>query len=144
MPSEEKYLSYLEKVAEALPARAHRRKRDVLRTRIASCVVIKNEIVSIGVNQLKSHPFQAKFSRNEDSIYLQAETDAIKNALKIVDVEDLERATLYVCRVKGTDASKKQFIRGMCCPCNGCKRAIAAFNIRKVVYTCDDGSYSYL
>ena len=89
--SEIKYLSVLEKMAEAVPAASHRG----LRARLAACVVYKRDIVSFGINQLKSHPFQAKFSKNEDSIFLHAETDAIKNALSFGDVVmfDLKSAT---------------------------------------------------
>lgn len=143
--SEDRFLSYLEKIAEAIPAAAHNRRGRVLRTRIAACIVYKNEIVSVGINQLKSHPFQAKFSRHEESIFLHAETDAIKNALKHIDVNQLSKSTLYVCRVKYDEQkNKKVQMRGMCKPCEGCQRAIATFNINKVVYTCDDGSHKYL
>lgn len=143
--STDRFLNYLEKIAEAIPAAAHNRRGRVLRTRIAACIVYKNEIVSVGINQLKSHPFQAKFSRHEDSIFLHAETDAIKNALKHIDVDQLSKSTLYVCRVKYDEhKSKKVQMRGMCKPCEGCQRAIATFNINKVVYTCDDGSHKYL
>ncbi len=142
---EERILSYLEKIAEAIPAAAHNRKGRFLRTRIAACIVYKNEIVSVGINQLKSHPFQAKFSRHEDSIFLHAETDAIKNALRHITVEQISKASLYVCRVvKYSEKNKKIKVRGICKPCDGCQRAIANFNIKKVVYTCDDGSHKYL
>lgn len=142
MAIDNKYLSHLEKVAEAIPAAAHR--RDVLRTRIAACIVYKNDIISIGVNQLKSHPFQAKFSRNSDSIFLHAETDAIKNALRHITVDELAKSKLYVCRLKVDHPQKRQYVRGLSLPCEGCKKAIATFNIKKVVYTCDDGGYKYL
>lgn len=145
MSSESRFLKHLEKIAEAIPAAAHNRKGRVLRTRIAACIVYKNEIVSIGINQLKSHPFQAKFSRHEDSIFLHAETDAIKNALRYISVEQLSKSTLYVCRVKCDEKShKKKKVLGLCKPCEGCQRAIATFNIKKVVYTCDDGTHKYL
>jgi deoxycytidylate deaminase len=142
---EEKYLSYLEKIAEAIPAAAHNRKGRVLRTRIAACIVYKNEIVSIGINQLKSHPFQAKFSRHEDSIFLHAETDAIKNSLKHISVDQLSKSSLFVCRIKYAEQKKKKIqMRGLCMPCEGCQRAIATFNIKNVIYTCDDGRHKYL
>lgn len=142
--SDERYLSYLEKIAEAIPAAAHNRKGRFLRTRIAACVVYKNEIISVGMNQLKSHPFQAKFSRHEDSIFLHAETDAIKNALRHIDVSALGKSSLYVCRVKYNERNKRLKTRGICKPCEGCQRAIATFNIKKVIYTCDDGTHKYL
>jgi deoxycytidylate deaminase len=139
---EEKYLTLLEKVAITVPA--NDRVRSFPRAKLAACVVYKNDIVSFGVNQLKSHPFQAKFSRHEDAIFLHAETDAIKNALRTISIEELSKSTLYVCRVKYHDVRKKQYLRGMSCPCDGCKKAIATFNIKKVVYTCDDGTFEYL
>lgn len=143
--SDLKYLGFLEKIAEAIPAAAHNRRGRVLRTRIAACIVYKNEIVSVGINQLKSHPFQAKFSRHADAIFLHAETDAIKNALKHISVSDLSKSSLYICRVKYDEQTTKKIqMRGMCKPCEGCQRAIATFNIKKVVYTCDDGSHKYL
>lgn len=138
--SAEKYLSVLGKMAEAIPAASHRG----LRARLAACVVYKRDIVSFGVNQLKSHPFQAKFSKNEDSIFLHAETDAIKNSLKVINVDELSKSTLYVCRVKFADHKKRKFTWGLSKPCEGCSKAIASFNIKKVCYTCDDGGYTYL
>ena len=140
--SDMKYLTHLEKIAEAVPAASHNKSQ--LRARLAACVVFKNEIVSVGVNQLKSHPFQARFGKNEDSIFLHAETDAIKNALKCISVDDLAKSTLYVCRVKYCDTKKREFTWGLSKPCAGCSRAISTFNIKKVCYTCDDGTYKYL
>ncbi len=142
MSQDIKYLKYLEKTAEAVPASAH--NRQLLRARLAACIVYKNEVVSVGVNQLKSHPFQAKFSKNEDSIFLHAETDAIKNALKCISVEEISKSTLYVCRVKYCDTNKRKFIWGLSKPCAGCMRAIATFNIKKTVFTCDGEEYKYL
>ena len=55
--------------------------RPIQSARIAAAIVQKNNIVSIGVNSRKSHPFQKKYGKNDDSIFLHAETDAIKNAL---------------------------------------------------------------
>jgi tRNA(Arg) A34 adenosine deaminase TadA len=138
MSRELKYLKYLEKVAIAIDSST------ITRARLAACLVYKNEILSIGVNKLKSHPFQLKFSRHEDSIYLHAENDCIKNALKIVDTDILSKCTMYICRVKYHDSFRKTFMWGLSKPCSGCMRAIATFDIAKVVYTCDDGNYKYL
>jgi hypothetical protein len=114
------------------------------RARLAACLVYKNNIISYGINQMKSHPFQARFSRNSESIYLHAETDCIKNALRIIDINEISKSTLYICRIKYCDTSKKQLIWGLSKPCNGCAKAIATFNIKNVVYTCDNGFYKYL
>ena len=80
--------------------------------RLAACVVYKNDIVSFGLNEKKSHPFQAKYGKNSDAVYLHAETSAIKNALKYLSVEELADSSLYVCRVKFYDQNKKKLIFG--------------------------------
>jgi len=110
-------------------------------TRMAACVVYKNRVISFGLNRLKSHPFQQKFSKNSDSIYLHAETDAIKNALRFVDVDDLKKSTLYICRIK--KISKKD-CWGLSKPCSGCQKAISTFGIKNVIYSNDEGGYSKL
>ena len=109
--------------------------------RLAACIVYKNDVVSFGVNQMKSHPFQARYGKNTDSVFLHAETAAIKNALKCISVKELEKSTLYICRVK----HHGQLLGfGMSKPCTGCFRCINTFNIPKVIYTLDNGSYGVL
>jgi deoxycytidylate deaminase len=104
----------------------------VANARIVAAITLKNDVISFGFNQRKSHPFQKKYSVNEDSIYLHAEVDAIKNALKVIS--DLKNCSLFVSRVK---FNKKggPFVPGISCPCEGCKKAIVAFGIKKVFYT---------
>lgn len=129
-------------MAMAVPASV--RNKELVRTRFAAGIVYKNEMVSIGVNQLKSHPFQAKFSKHEESIFLHAETAAIKNALRILDLDDLRKSTLYICRVKKCDRKTKAFVWGISKPCAGCMKAVIQYDIKNVVYTCDGGSYQRL
>lgn len=86
-----KFLNVLSKVAVDIPTPVRSNAR------MASCVVFQNDIVSFGVNEMKSHPFQAKYSKNKSAVYLHAETSAIKNALKYISLEELEKATLYGC-----------------------------------------------
>lgn len=106
--------------------------------RIASCITFRNEVISFGINELKSHPFQAKWGKNKDSVYLHAEISAIKNALKIISPDDLTRSSLYICRVKFFDNTKKKMIFGLAKPCCGCFRCITTFNLRSVIYTLDN------
>jgi deoxycytidylate deaminase len=112
--------------------------------RIAAAIVYKGDIISLGTNQKKSHPFQAKYGKNPDCIYLHAEVDAIKNSLRHITVDDLPHAELYIARMKRPEPRAKYYIRGLCKPCEGCAKAIAAFGIKKVYYTCDDGSVEQL
>ena len=134
-----KVMDSLAKIAEDLDKNMNRSG-----ARLASAIVLKNQVVSYGVNQNKSHPFHSQFSEHDDAIFLHAETDAIKNALKRIEEEDLTKATLYICRVKydkaGTD---KAVTWGLSRPCVGCQRAIATFGIGDVIYS-DEGVGNYI
>ena len=112
--------------------------------RLAACIVYKNDVVAFGVNQMKSHPFQAKYGKNSDSVFLHAETSAIKNALKYISHDELEKSTLYICRVKYMDHTKKKLIFGLSKPCPGCFRCINTFNIKQVVFSLDGHGYDVL
>lgn len=107
------------------------------KARLAAALVHRNKILSVGINRRKTDPMQAKFGKNKDSIFLHAEINCIKNALKEFDVEDIRGSTLYVCRVKGQDSRSKKRVWGLAKPCEGCSRAIAEFGIKNVVYTTD-------
>lgn len=127
------HLDTLAKVASAV--------EKVAGAKLAACIVYKNKVISFGINQSKSHPFQLKYGSNKDAIYLHAETDAIHSALKHLSIEEFKKCTLYITRVK---MSGKKECWGLSKPCDGCTRAIAEFGIKKVYYTCDDGSYKTL
>jgi len=111
--------------------------------RVVASVVFKNDVVSYGVNSLKTHPFQAKFSKHPEAIYLHAEIAAIKNSLKKLSLNDLEKSTLYVCRVKYDENGPKMFF-GLSKPCSGCVRCISTFNIKSVIYTLDGIGFAKL
>ena len=111
--------------------------------KIAACIVYKNSIASFGMNQMKSHPFQAKYSKNKESIFLHAETSAIHNALKVISVEEFKKSTLYICRVK-YGYPNNTMCWGVSRPCAGCMRAIATFGIRRVIYSNDGSGYTIL
>jgi len=73
-----------------------------------------------------------------DQIYLHAEIDAIKNALRLIDQDQLSKCDLYIVRVKRKSSKDRAFVYGLAKPCPGCKRAIANFNLRNVFYTEDE------
>ena len=116
----------------------------VYRTQIASGIYLKNKLIAIGHNSYKTHPFQAKFGKHRECIYLHAEIDAIKNALKYIDVLSIKRCSLYVARVKWESTSKKLKIQGLARPCEGCARCIATFGIEEVFFTLDNEGYDML
>lgn len=103
------------------------------RARLASAVVHRGNIVSIGTNHYRrSHPLQALFSSNSDSVFLHAEIDAIKNAL---NYDSLYKCDIYIYRVKFSDSSKQFKVSGNAFPCKGCFRCIQHFGIRKILYS---------
>ena len=107
-------------------------------SRHAAALVYKNDIVAIGVNQKKTHPFQKRYQKRADCTWLHSEIDAIKKALRTVKVDDLGKYTLYVARVR------KDMSWGDSKPCSGCMKAIIDFNIRSVFYTCEGDYYESL
>jgi hypothetical protein len=129
-------MKIISKVAEAVPPFAQ--------ARVAAALVYKNEIISIGTNKNKTHPFQKKYAVNDDAIYLHAETDAIYNGLRKHSTDIISKSKLYISRMKYPDGSKKFFVPGLSKPCEGCARAIATFNIKHVCYTIDSGGFDFL
>ena len=119
--------------------------KNITRGKLAACLVIQNDLISIGQNSGKTHPIQKKFSKNAHSIFMHAEINCIINALRVVDEDDLQRATLYVHRVKRKSKTDHNWYDGLAEPCIGCKQAIEYYRIKKVVYsTNDDGVYKCL
>jgi tRNA(Arg) A34 adenosine deaminase TadA len=109
--------------------------------RIVAAIVYKNQIVSYGFNSKKSHPFVIPYQKNEDAIFLHAETDAIKNALKRISVDQLSKCDLYIIRAKQVSSKNKNMIFGMSKPCKGCAKCISQFGLRSVIYSTDDGEF---
>jgi tRNA(Arg) A34 adenosine deaminase TadA len=105
--------------------------------RLAAAIVYKNRIVSLGNPSYKTSPFQKKYAADEWKIFLHAEISAIKNALRILHVDDLKHCTLFVCRVKHLGLGNSK-------PCSGCQRAIAEFGIKTVYYTSENGNIEVL
>jgi len=136
-----------EKVMDLLAAVAEGVDRNTTSSgaRLAAAVVHKNQVITVGINRKKSHPFQARYSKNEDAIYLHAETDTIRAALRYLSEKQLSKSTLYICRIKHEDGPGSPIIWGLSKPCIGCQRAIATFDIKNVVYSEEGkGSYSFL
>lgn len=106
-----------------------------MKMKLAACLVIRNEIISVGFNSDKSHPLQKRFSKNSDAIFKHAEVDCIIKALKIVEEDDLKDANLYVYRVKKLSKGDAHWVSGMAEPCPGCQKAIEHFGIKRTVYS---------
>jgi deoxycytidylate deaminase len=110
--------------------------------RIATALVYKREIISTGICQMKSHPFQKTYAKNSKAIFLHAEVDAIKNAVnQRIDLDIIAKSTLYICRQR---IIAQEWTAGIARPCSGCERCIAAFGINQVVFSLDDYGYGVL
>lgn len=121
----------LKRLKEALSlARSH---NGFANARITAIIEKKNTIVAYGFNSGKSHPLQARFGDNPHKIFLHAEMDAIKNALKYGYKDDLEGSTVYVARVlkNGEPALAK--------PCKGCMTALKFFGVKEVYWSDNEG-----
>lgn len=127
MTRDQKYMAFVRRLAID----------NKMKMKLAACLVVQNEVISIGYNSDKSHPMQKRFSKNSESIFKHAEVDCIINALKHIDEEALQRATLYVYRVKRQYKGDTGWVSGMAEPCPGCKKAIEHFGIKKVLYSTD-------
>ena len=127
MNKDKKYMDFVRRLATS----------NNMKMKLAACLVIRNEIISVGFNSDKSHPLQKRFSKNNEAIFKHAEVDCIIKALKIVDEEDLKDATLYVHRVKKQNKGDANWVTGMAEPCPGCVKAIEHFGIKRTVYSTD-------
>lgn len=104
---------------------------------MAAGVVYRNTLIATGVNSYKSHPMMLQFGKNSESIFIHAEIDAIKNALRIITVQQLAKCDLYIMRVKREGVKNSPWIRASAMPCVGCQRAIVNFSLRNIYYTQD-------
>lgn len=107
----------------------------VSNARLAAAILYRNRIISIGFNQMKSHPFAAEYCKNPDAIFLHAETDAIFKAKKKLTEKEMSKSTLVVVRVKSDARGNKIF--GIAKPCFGCESCISDYNIKTLIYTLD-------
>lgn len=121
-PKDREWLTYLQTIAIDLPK--------VAGVRIISALVEGRVILGMGWNQYRSHPLQAQFSSNPDSIYLHAEIDSIAKALRRCrEFHHFGRSTLYVVRVGAKGEMR------LARPCEGCWRAIHKYEIGRIVWS---------
>jgi deoxycytidylate deaminase len=109
------------------------------RFKMSAGIVYRKHLIATGVNQYKTHPIMMpENGYREGQIFLHAEIDAIKNALKLITQEQLAKCDLYVLRVKRPDVPwSKDWVYGLAKPCRGCQRMIASFGIQNILYTED-------
>jgi tRNA(Arg) A34 adenosine deaminase TadA len=107
------------------------------RFKLAAGIVYKSQLIATGLNSYKSHPIMCEWGTNADSIYLHAEIDAIKNALKLITQSQLTKCDIYIVRVKRPYNASGNWEEGLAKPCPGCRRAIESFGLKRVFWTED-------
>jgi deoxycytidylate deaminase len=96
-------------------------------SRHCAAILDGKKILTLGVNRYKTHPIMLKYGRNEDSIYLHAEMDAIvKYSRMWADTSELSDCSIYVIRINKRGELMPS------CPCEGCMKAIKAFEFKEV------------
>ena len=111
------------------------------RFKIAAGIVYRKHLIATGMNSYKTHPLMMPTNGfKEGQVFLHAEVDAIKNALKLITTEQLTKCDMYVVRVKRPDIPwSKDWVYGLAKPCKGCQKMIASFGLQNVLYTEDFG-----
>jgi deoxycytidylate deaminase len=93
-------------------------------------IVYKKSLVATGVNSYKTHPLMQSPGYHSEQIYMHAEVDAIRNALRIISQDQLTKSSIYIVRVK--QENSKKYKLAMAKPCSGCERIIRSFGISHV------------
>jgi deoxycytidylate deaminase len=105
------------------------------RYKMASAIVHKANILAVGISQYKTHPMMnTKWGFKEEQIYLHAEVDAIRNALRTFNKDIMYKFDLYVWRVKQIEG---EWVTGLAKPCLGCQHMIEDFAFKNVYYSKD-------
>ena len=97
--------------------------------KVVASIEKNGRTISVGYNRRKTHPLAKKFGKNSEAIFLHAEVDAIVKAIQIYGADGLRGSTLRVARVL------KDGSAALARPCEGCQRAIVAFEIGEVEWT---------
>ena len=105
------------------------------RVRMGSVITdLKGKVISKGFNIRKTHPFQQHYAnkmKNKEKEFLHAEMSALVKCRK-------SPHTLYVARLK------KDGSIGNAKPCPICLNAIQESGLKRIVYTNDDSSISFM
>ena len=104
--------------------------------RMAAGVVYKKTLLSTGVNHKKTHPIMLNDGYRDKQVYLHAEADAIKNALRLVPQSTLVKSDIYVVRLKKDPRGNTY--EGLAKPCAGCTNLIIQYGLKGVYWTNDE------
>jgi len=107
--------------------------------KMAAIIVCKNSVISVGLNQMKTHPMVATYKVKEWAEYLHAESSAVINALRQINFRKLEKCELYVCRSKMINGIHTW---GLAKPCTTCMEFLRHYPMKCCYYSTDEeGNY---
>ena len=104
------------------------------KNRVGSIIYQRGKFISQGINETKTHPYQAKWNRYSGCLH--AEISAIIEGLRTNANTDWSSCSIAVSRIKRNDT--------LCSyPCQHCYPAIEKLGIRHIVcYDCDSNAVS--
>lgn len=104
----------------------------VARCRVAAALVIRNNVLALGVNSYSSSKLARQFAKSSLCLSEHAEIAAIRNYVSLYGLKNLSKCTMYVCRAK---RKGEAWTTGIAKPCKGCLQAINAFGVKNVKWT---------
>jgi tRNA(Arg) A34 adenosine deaminase TadA len=106
------------------------------RFKMAAGIVYRKHLIATGINSYKTHPWMSEErGYRPDQIYLHAEVDAIRNALRLITQAQLAKCDLYVVRIKRPCSNSTFWVHGLAKPCPGCQKIIKTFDIQRIFFT---------
>ena len=111
---------------------------DTRRVPMAAGITYRKHLIATGVNQMKTHPLMMGQGYRTDQLFMHAEVDAIRNALRLITPAQLAECDIHIVRVKRPHSGSKRWVHGLAKPCPGCARMIASFGISTVHWTQDE------
>jgi deoxycytidylate deaminase len=102
--------------------------------KVAAVIAMKNNIIAVGVNQLKTHPMVASCKVNDYADFLHAESSAIINAIRQISSKKLAKCDMFVCRAKLVDGFDRW---GLSKPCVDCQEFLKHYPVKRIFYSTD-------
>jgi tRNA(Arg) A34 adenosine deaminase TadA len=108
------------------------------RVPMAAGITYKKHLISTGVNRRKTHPMMLGEGYRTDQLFMHAEVDAIRNALRLITPEQLKQCDLHIVRVKRPHIASNRWVYGLAKPCAGCSNIIKSYGIKRVFWSEDE------
>lgn len=107
--------------------------------RLAAVIFNNRSILAEGWNSLKTHPLQKKFSLSS-YCFLHAEVAALAELKRKFPFDGMIPSNLNIVVVRLT----KNGNLGLAKPCEICERALRFYNIKRVWYSTNEGTFTWV